>query len=231
MIQDKIIVALDTQDRSELDKLLTELSGTATYVKVGMELFYTFGNDIIKELKDKDFKIFLDLKMHDIPSTVYKACSSLSKLGVDMTNVHVAGGRTMMRAAHDGIKEYNEKGILIAVTQLTSTDQKTMNDQILIPGSVEDAVLKYASLTKDAGLSGVVCSPLEVELLKNNLGSDFKTVTPGIRPAGLSSNDQKRVMTPQEAIKAGTDYMVIGRAITQADSPKIAFENILKEIS
>ena len=231
MIQDKIIVALDTQDRSELDKLLTELSGTATYVKVGMELFYTFGNDIIKELKDKDFKIFLDLKMHDIPSTVYKACSSLSKLGVDMTNIHVAGGRTMMRAAHDGIKEYNEKGILIAVTQLTSTDQKTMNDQILIPGSVEDAVLKYASLTKDAGLSGVVCSPLEVELLKHNLGSDFKTVTPGIRPAGVSSNDQKRVMTPQEAIKAGTDYMVIGRAITQADSPKIAFENILKEIS
>lgn len=231
MIKDKIIVALDTQDRDQLDKLINELAGTATYVKVGMELFYTFGNEILKELKEKDFKIFLDLKMHDIPSTVYKACTSLGKLGVDMTNVHVAGGRTMMRAAHDGLREYNDQGILIAVTQLTSTDQKTMNEQILIPGSVEDAVLKYATLTKDAGLAGVVCSPLEVELLKQNLGSDFKTITPGIRPAGVSSNDQKRVMTPQEAIKAGTDYMVIGRAITQAESPKLAYENILKEIS
>lgn len=231
MINDKIIVALDTQRENELDKLIQDLSGTVTYVKVGMELFYTFGESIIPRLKDQGFKIFLDLKMHDIPSTVYKATLSLAKRGVDMLNVHAAGGRTMMRAAMDGLREVNDDALLIAVTQLTSTDEKTMNNQLLIPGKLPDVVLSYAKLTADAGLNGVVCSAQETALLKKEIGQDFICVTPGIRPAGIFSNDQKRVTTPAEAINNGSDFLVIGRAVTQAKDPKQAYKDILKDLA
>jgi len=231
MINDKIIVALDTQSPAELDNLIFELKDTASYVKIGMELYYTFGNPIIKRMKDSGFKVFLDLKMHDIPTTVYKAAKTLAKNGVDMLNVHAAGGIEMMKAALEGVNEINDESILIAVTQLTSTDQNILNNELYIPGNINNVILAYAQTTYQAGLAGVVCSAHEVKMLKENIGIDFKCITPGIRPQGLDANDQKRIMTPKEAISMGTDYMVIGRAITQAASPKEAYLQILKEIS
>ena len=231
MINRKIIPALDVQDQKSLDFLINELSNEAKLLKVGMELFYTFGHEIVAKLKEKDFEIFLDLKLHDIPNTVGKSCKTLSRLGIDMLNVHAAGGVEMMKAAADGFKSGNEKGILLGVTQLTSTSQTVMNNELLIPGKTLDVVLKYAENAKKAGLDGVVCSAHEVRAIKKNIGEDFCCVTPGIRPKGSSSHDQKRVMTPSEALEAGSDYLVIGRAICQATSPKEAFQLILKEIS
>ena len=231
MISDKIIVALDTADRTQLDFLRSELKGNATYVKVGMELFYTFGIDVIKELKDDGFKIFLDLKMHDIPQTVHNACKTLAKNGVNLINLHVAGGSEMMKAGAEGFKSEAPNGDIIGVTQLTSTDQKTLNQDILIPGDLTQTIIEYAKIAKNASLSGVVCSALEIEMIKLATSSSFKCITPGIRPRGSKANDQKRIMTPLEALKAGTDHMVIGRPITKAQSPKEAFLNILKEIS
>ena len=228
--RDQIIPALDTQSEEELNFLLAELSETAPMVKVGMELYYTFGHSIIEKLKDKGFKIFLDLKLHDIPTTVYKSTKTLSTLGVDILNVHAAGGVEMMRAALDGFREHNTSGLLIGVTQLTSTSQKTLNEEIFIPGTTKEAVLNYAYNVKKAGLDGVVCSAHEVSFLKLNLGQDFKCITPGIRPKGAPSNDQKRVMTPKEAIQEGSDYLVIGRAITQSKSPRESFNKIIKEL-
>jgi orotidine-5'-phosphate decarboxylase len=231
MINDKIIVALDTQNEEKLNFLLSELKGNATYVKVGMELFYTYGPDIVRKMKDLGFKVFLDLKLHDIPQTVHNACMTLAKLDVDILNVHAAGGMNMMRQALTGYREYNENGLLIGVTQLTSTDQETLNQQIGIEGDLNQAIIKYAKLTRSAGLGGVVCSPKEIRLVKENCSSEFICVTPGIRPRGTESHDQKRVMTPKEAIENGVDHMVIGRAITQAISPKESYLKILEEIS
>jgi orotidine-5'-phosphate decarboxylase len=231
MINDKIIVALDTAEREHLDFLRSELKGNASYVKVGMELFYTFGIDIIKLLKDDGFKIFLDLKMHDIPQTVHNACKTLAKNGVDLINLHIAGGSEMMQAGYEGFKSEAPHGKIIGVTQLTSTNQITLNRDILIPGDLTETIVKYAKLAQKSSLDGVVCSALEIELIKKEVGPGFQCITPGIRPNGSAVNDQKRVMTPLEAIKAGTDHMVIGRPITKAQSPKQAFLDILKEIS
>jgi orotidine-5'-phosphate decarboxylase len=230
-MKDKIIVALDTQDREYLNFLIKELSGTAKIVKVGMELYYTFGNDIIKELKDHDFKIFLDLKIHDIPTTIYSACKTLAKNGVDIINVHASGGVNMMKAGLEGLREGNDSSMLIAVTQLTSTTKKIMNEELLVSGEVQDIVLDYALKTYNAGLDGIVCSPLEVELIKTKINSNFKCITPGIRPINIKSHDQQRIMTPAAAIKAGSDYLVIGRAITQVKSPKVAFNQINKDLT
>lgn len=231
MNEDKIIVALDTQSPAEIDRFIYELAGTATFVKVGMELYYTFGNDIIRKLKDNNFKIFLDLKLHDIPNTVHKSAKTLAKAGVDILNVHAAGGIEMMRAASEGFKEISSEAKLIGVTQLTSTCQETLNEEIGIQGELIDSVIQYAQNTKKAGLDGVVCSAHEVKLIKKQIDQNFLCITPGIRPKGHAAQDQKRVMTPTEAMLAGTDYMVIGRPITQADSLKTAFKDILQEIS
>lgn len=229
-IRKMIIPALDVQDKESLDNLLHELRGSAKMVKVGMELFYTYGFDVLSRIQRTELDIFLDLKMHDIPNTVHKACKTLSKRGVNMLNVHASGGIEMMNAAAEGMKEFNENSLLIAVTQLTSTSQRVMNDDLLIPGSISDIVLKYAENAKKAGLDGIVCSAQEVEIIKKEIGEDFKCITPGIRPKGANSDDQSRIMTPLEAITAGSDFLVIGRPITQADSPKEAFEKIYEDI-
>ena len=231
MIKDKIIVAIDTQSEERLNFLINELKDQASFVKIGMELFYTYGPDIIKKLKDLGFKIFLDLKLHDIPQTVHNSCKTLSKLNIDILNIHAAGGMNMMRQALSGYREFNENGKLIAVTQLTSTDQETLNTQIGIPGELNEAVIHYAKLTQQAGLNGVVCSAKEIQIVKENCGLDFLCVTPGIRPKGSVAHDQKRILTPFEAVQLGVDHMVIGRAITQAVSPRESFITILEEIS
>jgi orotidine-5'-phosphate decarboxylase len=233
-INDKIIVALDVQSREELDKIIKELEGSATYVKVGMELYYTFGASIIKELKDKGFKVFLDLKIHDIPNTAKSTAKTITSLGANIINVHAAGGIEMMKAAMSGVKEALEEDenlsrpLVIAVTQLTSTSQETLNYELLIPGPMENAVFQYAMNAKLAGLDGVVSSPLEVDLIKQINGPKFLCITPGIRPSGVNSDDQKRVTTPNEALKNGSDFLVIGRAITNAESPKQAYNNIIE---
>lgn len=231
MIKDKIIVAIDTQSEERLNFLINELKDQASFVKIGMELFYTYGPDIIKKFKDLGFKIFLDLKLHDIPQTVHNSCKTLSKLNIDILNIHAAGGMNMMRQALSGYREFNENGKLIAVTQLTSTDQETLNTQIGIPGELNEAVIHYAKLTQQAGLNGVVCSAKEIQIVKENCGLDFLCVTPGIRPKGSVAHDQKRILTPFEAVQLGVDHMVIGRAITQAVSPRESFITILEEIS
>ena len=233
-IKDKVIVALDVQSKKDFDNLVNDLQGSATHVKVGMELFYTFGPSILSELKDKGFKVFLDLKIHDIPNTAKKSAKTITKLGADIINVHAAGGIEMMEAAlagvNEAIKEDNNltKPLLIAVTQLTSTNQETLNTDLLINGSIENAVIQYAKNAKAAGLDGVVSSPLEVKRIKETVGSDFLCITPGIRPKGITSDDQKRVTTPKEALRLGSDYIVIGRAITKSESPKLAFAEIIK---
>lgn len=233
-IRDRIIVALDFPDVERARACVTQLRGTATYLKVGMELYYRAGEAFIYELKEQGFKIFLDLKLHDIPNTVKGAAGTLTRLGVDMLNVHASGGIKMMEAAREGMLQGLSNGQkvpkLIAVTMLTSTDQQTMNYVMRINGSIEEQVIHLSKLTKLAGLDGVVASPLEVEVIKESIGADFITVTPGIRPLGTDMNDQKRVTTPEEAIQLGTDYMVIGRAITGAEHPGEAYNRILDSI-
>lgn len=231
----KLMVALDYSSAEQAKTLIRELEGIPCYMKVGMQLFYAAGADFVKELKAGGYKVFLDLKLHDIPNTVKGGANSITRLGVDMFNVHAAGGTNMMASAMEGTLEALEthsaaRPLLIGVTQLTSTDQETMNREIGIPGSVESAVLAYASLTKGAGLDGVVASPLEVPAIKAHCGKDFITVTPGIRPAGSSRGDQSRTLTPAEAVRSGTDYMVIGRPITGATVPREAAEQIIREM-
>lgn len=225
---DKVIVALDTQDAEKLQHLFRLLEGEKIWVKVGMELFYALGPDVIYQAKDKGFKVFLDLKLHDIPNTVAQGLKSLSRLPIDMVNVHAAGGKEMMSKSFEVMSGLSKRPLLIAVTQLTSTTQEQMNRDQRIPGKIEDSVLHYAKLAAEAGLDGVVSSPLEVQAIKELLGNQFLTVTPGIRPAGGDLNDQKRVTTPLEALKLGTDYMVIGRPITATSDPKKALKEILQ---
>lgn len=233
-LRDRIIVALDFPDAEQARDCVTHLRGKVTYLKVGMELYYHAGPSIIYELKEQGFKIFLDLKMHDIPNTVRGAARSLTRMGVDMFNVHASGGVQMIAAAKEGMLQGLSGGqaapTLIGVTMLTSTDQQTMNNEMKVSGNVEDQVIHLASITKKAGLDGVVASPLEVRQIKEALGSEFLTVTPGIRPIGTDVNDQKRVTTPEDAIRLGTDYMVIGRAITTAKDPSEAYDRILASI-
>ncbi|NMB38865.1 MAG: orotidine-5'-phosphate decarboxylase [Firmicutes bacterium] len=223
---DKIIVALDFDSEEEVIKLLDQLP-QASFVKVGMELFYSTRSGLISRLKDRGLKVFLDLKIHDIPNTAYGAVSVLSRLECDMINVHCAGGLEMMQRAREALQGDTK---LIGVTQLTSTSRQVLNQQLRIEGSVEECVLHYAHLAKQAGLHGVVCSPREVRLLKAELGKEFLAVTPGVRPRGDGLQDQKRVMAPKDAVLAGSDYLVIGRPITKSNDPARAFADILKEI-
>jgi orotidine-5'-phosphate decarboxylase len=233
----KIMVALDKPDAAAALTLAEQLQGKGCWMKVGMELFYAAGPSIVRDLKSRGFRIFLDLKMHDIPNTVRGGSRSLTRLGVDLFNVHGAGGVAMMNAAAEGVREAVEAGdaqqtpIVIAVTQLTSTNQDVLNNEIGIAGQVEDAVVHYAQLARQAGLQGVVASPLEVAAIKASCGAGFITVTPGIRPRGADTYDQSRITTPRDAVIGGTDFLVIGRPITAAHSPAEALDNIIKEMT
>jgi orotidine-5'-phosphate decarboxylase len=226
----KIIVALDTCEESKLQKLFYDLRDENIWVKIGMELFYSLGTKSIYQAKEMGLNVFLDLKLHDIPNTVSQALRSLSKLPIDMVNLHAAGGKEMMMKGMDTLLGMPKRPLLIAVTQLTSTTQEQMNIEQGIPGKIQNSVLQYAKLAHESQLDGVVCSPLEVKMIKESLGIEFLTITPGIRPAGNELNDQKRVTTPIEAMNLGTDFMVIGRPITASDTPKLALANILKGV-
>ncbi len=233
----RLIVALDYPNVEQARQLIDTLQGIPCYIKVGMQLFYAAGPAFVRELKEKGYSVFLDLKMHDIPNTVKGGAHSITRLGVDMFNVHAAGGREMMKAAVAGMEQALsedsslKRPVLIAVTQLTSTSQQTMNDDIGIPGSVEDTVVRYASLAHECGLDGVVSSPLEGPAIKAACGGSFVTVTPGVRPAGADVADQTRIMTPGRAIAAGNDYLVVGRPITAAADPRAAAEQIIEEMN
>lgn len=236
-----IMVALDKPDADGAERLVKQLAGIPCWFKVGMELFYAAGPDVVRRLKADGHRVFVDLKMHDIPNTVKGGARSLTLLGADMFNVHASGGLAMMRAAADGVAEGLATGsapfsgesrpMVIAVTQLTSTSRQVMNEQIGIPGELEKTVFRYAELARDAGMSGVVCSPLEAAGIKARIGADFVTVTPGVRPAWADKGDQSRVATPAEAMRQGADYLVIGRPITAAPDPRAALETIVEELS
>lgn len=225
---EKIIVALDYGEEEKALTILEALKGQALWVKVGMELFYSTGPQIIHEAKNRGFKVFLDLKLHDIPNTVGQALKALAGLPIDMVNVHAAGGSEMMKRASEAVRLSDTRPLLIAVTQLTSTTTQQMNEEQRISGDIVTSVAHYAKLAKESGLDGVVASPHEVQAIKLICGSKFITVTPGIRPLNGQAHDQKRITTPNEALLLGTDYMVIGRPITQASNPQEAFATILK---
>lgn len=227
-----IIIACDFASKEDTFAFLKKLESASRkpYIKIGMELFYAEGPEIVREIKKRGFKIFLDLKLHDIPNTVRKAMAVLSGLDVDMTNVHASGTIPMMEAALEGLtKEDGSHPLLIAVTQLTSTDQEHLEEDLLIHEPMEEVVMHYALNAKKAGLSGVVCSPLEAEKVHEVCGKDFVTVTPGIRFAGADVQDQKRIMTPANAKKAGSDYIVVGRPITAAEDPLAAYEMCVRD--
>ena len=200
------------------------------FVKIGMELYYAAGPEIVREIKRRGHKIFLDLKMHDIPNTVKKTAKVLSALDVDMTNVHAAGTIEMMRAALEGLtRPDGTRALLIAVTQLTSTSEQRMRDELLINASMEETIAQYAANTKEAGLDGVVCSPLEAALVKKRCGQEFLTVTPGIRFAGAVADDQVRITTPARAKEIGSDFIVVGRPITAAEDPVAAYNQCVED--
>ena len=226
-----VIVALDFENTDKTLAFLRQFK-KPMYVKVGMELFYGSGIEIIKEIKALNHKIFLDLKCHDIPNTVKKAMYNLAKLDVDIVNLHASGGIKMMTSAMEGLIEGSngkKRPLLIAVTQLTSTSKQMMNDELKIDGEVIDSVVNLALNAKKAGLDGVVCSPLEVLKVKEACGDDFITVTPGIRLESDSKDDQVRITTPKKARELGCDYIVVGRPITKALDPVLAYENISKD--
>jgi orotidine-5'-phosphate decarboxylase len=225
---EKVIVALDTPSIQSATNLLDQLKDHGIWVKVGMELFYGAGPEIIVKAHHKGFKVFLDLKLHDIPNTVGQSLKTLSKLPFDMVNIHAAGGKEMMKRAAEAIKSSYHPPLLIAVTQLTSTSTEQMNLEQRITGDLALSVLNYAKLAKESGCDGVVSSPLEVKIIKSICGNDFLTVTPGIRLKDGNHQDQKRVTTPLEALELGTDYMVIGRPITEAKDPRKALEEIFR---
>jgi len=227
-----VMVALDFAAPEEALSAAARLEGIPCWMKVGMELYYAAGPDIVRELKAQGHRVFLDLKLHDIPNTVRGGARSIARLGVDMFNVHAAGGSAMMRAAREGAEEAasGELPIIIAVTQLTSTNEEMLRREIGIDATVEDTVIRYSRLAKEAGLHGVVSSAKEAAQIKAACGRDFITVTPGIRPAGADAGDQARIMTPAEAIRTGTDYLVIGRPITKAPDPREALLRVIAEI-
>ncbi len=225
-----VIIACDFASKEETLAFLDKFTGKKPFVKIGMELFYAAGPEIVRELKARAHKIFLDLKLHDIPNTVKKSMAVLSKLDVDMTNLHAAGTISMMEAALEGLtREDGTRPLLIAVTQLTSTDQERMENDLLIKEPIDKVVMHYASNAAKAGLDGVVCSPLEAGKVHDTCGKDFVTVTPGVRFADGDIGDQKRVMTPAEANKIGSDYIVVGRPITAAADPVAAYERCCAE--
>ncbi len=225
-----VIVACDFASAADTYAFLDKFTGKKPFVKIGMELFYAEGPAIVRELKARGHKIFLDLKLHDIPNTVKKSMAVLSRLDVDITNLHAAGTKRMMEAALEGLtRPDGTRPLLIAVTQLTSTDQESMETDLLIKEPIDKVVMHYAKNAKDAGLDGVVCSPLEAGKVHDTCGKAFLTITPGVRFADGDVGDQKRVMTPAEAKKIGSDYIVVGRPITAADDPVAAYERCLKE--
>lgn len=225
-----VIIACDFASKEALFDFLDLFKEEKPFLKVGMELFYAEGPEIVREIKRRGHKIFLDLKLHDIPNTVKKSMNVLSRLDVDMTNLHAAGTISMMEAALEGLtRPDGTRPMLIAVTQLTSTDQQRMEDDLLIHEPIDKVVMHYASNAKKAGLDGVVCSPLEAQKVHDTCGKDFVTVTPGVRFADGDIGDQKRVMTPAEAKKIGSDYIVVGRPITAAEDPVAAYRRCVAE--
>ncbi|NMB92791.1 MAG: orotidine-5'-phosphate decarboxylase [Flexilinea flocculi] len=223
-----VIIACDFKDAKTTLNFLDQFKNKKPFVKVGMEIFYTEGPSIVRELKARGHKIFLDLKLHDIPNTVKSAMQSLSNLDPDIIDVHAAGTIEMMRAALEGVtRQDGTKPIVVAVTQLTSTSQDIMNHELLIPASMEETVLHYAKNAQKAGLSGIVCSPLEAEIVKKTIGNNFVTITPGIRLANAMKDDQVRVSTPEQAKRIGTDFIVVGRPITRAEDPLAAYHTFL----
>ena len=225
-----VIIACDFASAEETFKFLDKFEGKKPFVKIGMELFYAEGPSIVREIKARGHKIFLDLKLHDIPNTVKKAMAVLSRLDVDMTNLHASGTVAMMEAALEGLtRPDGTRPILIAVTQLTSTSEERMKSDLLINEPIDKVVMHYAKCAKTAGLDGVVCSPLEAEKVHAECGKSFVTVTPGVRFADGDKGDQVRVMTPAEAKRIGSDYIVVGRPITAAADPVAAYERCINE--
>ena len=225
-----VIIACDFDSAEKTFAFLDRFTGKKPFVKIGMELYYAEGPEIVREIKRRGHKIFLDLKLHDIPNTVKKAMAVLSRLDVDMTNLHAAGTKRMMEAAIEGLtRPDGTRPLLIAVTQLTSTDQEAMENDLLIKEPIDKVVMHYASCARESGLDGVVCSPLEAGKVHDTCGKDFVTVTPGVRFADGDIGDQKRVMTPAEANRIGSDYIVVGRPITAAEDPVAAYERCVRE--
>ena len=227
-----VIIACDFSSKEQTLNFLDKFTGRKPFVKIGMELFYAEGPEIVRTIKARGHRIFLDLKLHDIPNTVKKAMSVLSNLDVDMTNVHAAGTVDMMKAAVEGLtREDGTRPLLIAVTQLTSTSEERMQKELLIGASINDTIVKYAENAKAAGLDGVVCSPLEAAMVKEACGKEFMTVTPGVRFADGDVGDQVRVTTPERAKEIGSDFIVVGRPITAADDPVAAYERCMREFA
>ena len=227
-----VIIACDFGSGKQALEFLDKFAGEdrKPFVKIGMELYYAAGNEIVRELKRRGHKIFLVLKLHDIPNTVRKAMKVLSALDVDMVNVHASGTKEMMAAALEGLtREDGTRPLLIAVTQLTSTSQQAMNDQLGISGDINDVIARYACNARDAGLDGVVCSPLEAGLVKEACGAGFMTVTPGIRFADSAADDQVRITTPARAREIGSDFIVVGRPITAAENPVAAWRRCVAD--
>ena len=232
MTDSRICIALDFQNKAEVKEFLEKFNDEKLYVKVGMELFYGEGIEIIKMIKEMGHNIFLDLKLHDIPNTVKSAMKQLAKLEVDMVNVHASGSIAMMKAAIEGLeagKTGDKRPLCIAVTCLTSVDQEVLDNELLINDTLENVVLKWATNAKEAGLDGVVCSPLESKVIHDNLGMEFITVTPGIRLADDSVNDQKRVTTPAMARELTSSYIVVGRTITGSADPYATYKKVYQD--
>ena len=225
-----VIIACDFSSKEETLAFLDKFSGKKPYVKIGMELFYAEGPEIVREIKARGHQIFLDLKLHDIPNTVKKSMSGLSRLDVDMVNLHAAGTRAMMEAALEGVTRLDgSRPLVIAVTQLTSTSQERMQEELLISAPIDETVMHYAANAEKAGLDGVVCSPMEAGKVHETCGKQFLTVTPGIRFADGDKGDQVRVTTPAQAKEIGSDYIVVGRPITAAADPVAAYERCVAE--
>ena len=225
-----VIIACDFSSKEETLAFLDKFSGKKPYVKIGMELFYAEGPEIVREIKARGHQIFLDLKLHDIPNTVKKSMSVLSRLDVDMVNLHAAGTRAMMEAALEGVTRLDgSRPLVIAVTQLTSTSQERMQEELLISAPIDETVMHYAANAEKAGLDGVVCSPMEAGKVHETCGKQFLTVTPGIRFADGDKGDQVRVTTPAQATEIGSDYIVVGRPITAAADPVAAYERCVAE--
>ena len=230
-MQKEVIIACDFENKESLNSFFKKFSDEQSlFLKIGMELYYSEGPDIVRELKEYGHKIFLDLKLHDIPNTVYRTMKVLSKMNIDMCNVHAAGGIDMMRSAKEGLMENAKNNpLLIAVTQLTSMSQEQMTKDILINEKIEKVISHYAQNAKEAGLSGVVCSAQEAEIIHDVCGKEFITVTPGIRFNDKNEDDQVRVLTPMQARNKGADYIVVGRPITKAEDPRHIYERCVSE--
>ena len=225
-----VIVACDFASAKQTVEFLDQFTGRKPFVKIGMELYYAEGPEIVRQIKARGHKIFLDLKLHDIPNTVKKAMAVLRNLDVDITNLHAAGTTAMMQGALEGLtRDDGTRPLLIAVTQLTSTDQQSMENDLLIKEPIDQVVMHYAKTAKNAGLDGVVCSPLEAGKVHEVCGKQFLTITPGVRFADGDAGDQKRVMTPAQAKEIGSDYIVVGRPITAAADPVAAYERCVEE--